>query len=48
MVLGGTTLVGEIVLVATVMMAVGAVACVAPARRVLRLAPSEALKAGAE
>ena len=47
-VLGGTTLVGETVLVATVMIAVGAVACVAPARRVLRLAPSEALKAGAE
>ena len=46
--LGGTTLGVEIVLVATVMMVVGAVACIAPARRVLGLAPSEALKAGAE
>ena len=46
--LGGTTLGGEVALVATFMMVVGAVACIVPARRVLRLAPSEALKAGAE
>ena len=46
--LGGTTLSVEIVSVAMVMMVVGAVACIVPARRVLRLAPSEALKAGAE